>query len=165
MTEELVVDGVVAQDAGEVSNLWQWRELVPEALGKGGGVYKYDVSIPLSQLYDIVGDVGKRLEEAGVVGDSDEFPVIAAAGYGHIGDGNLHLNVPVLRYDKKVEKLLEPFVYEWIEKVQGSISAEHGLGFAKKNYIQYSKNQEMIKLMKGIKEHYDPVSEIFVTIL
>lgn len=158
MTEELVVDGVVAQDAGEVTNLWQWRELIPEALGKGGGVYKYDVSIPLNKLYDIVGDVQQRLEAAGVVGDTDEFPVIAAAGYGHIGDGNLHLNVPMRRYDKTVEKLLEPYVYEWIEQVQGSISAEHGLGLAKKNYIQYSKDAGLVKMMKGIKEHYDPVS-------
>lgn len=156
MTEELVVDGVVAQDAGEVSNLWQWRELIPEALGKGGGVYKYDVSIPLSKLYDLVGAVGARLEAAGVVGPTDEFPVIATAGYGHIGDGNLHLNVPVRRYDKKVEKILEPFVYEWIETVKGSISAEHGLGLAKKNYIQYSKDPVLIKMMKDIKKHYDP---------
>lgn len=156
LTEELVLDGVVAQDAGEVSNLWQWRELIPEALGKGGGVYKYDVSIPLPKLYDIVVDIAARLEEAGVVGPTEEYPVIAAAGYGHIGDGNLHLNVPMRRYDKKVEQILEPYVYEWIEKVEGSISAEHGLGLAKKNYIQYSKNATMISLMKNIKQHYDP---------
>lgn len=156
MTEELVVDGVVAQDSNEVANLWQWRELIPEALGKGGGVYKYDVSIPLPQLYDLVIDVNKRLIDAGVVGDSDDFPVIATAGYGHIGDGNLHLNVPVRFYDKKVENLLEPFVYEWIQKVNGSISAEHGLGFAKKNYIGYSKNEELVNLMKQFKKALDP---------
>lgn len=156
MTEEIVVDGVVAQDSTEIANLWQWRELIPEALGKGGGVYKYDVSIPLPQLYDLVVDVNKRLIEAGVVGDTPEYPVIATAGYGHIGDGNLHLNVPVRFYDKKVEKLLEPFVYEWISKVSGSISAEHGLGFAKRNYIGYSKDEQLISLMKGVKNMLDP---------
>ena len=68
------------------------------------------------------------------------------------------LNVAVRRYDKAVEKALEPFVYEWIAKRQGSISAEHGLGLAKKNYIGYSRSPTMIGLMKAIKNLYDPVS-------
>lgn len=156
--EPVILDGVVAQDGNEVANLWQWRELIPEALSKGGGVYKYDVSIPLNKLYDIVYDIQQKLDAAGVVDPSpnSDKPVIAAAGYGHIGDGNLHLNVPVRRYEKSVEKILEPYVYEWIQKVQGSISAEHGLGLQKKNYIGYSKDPEMIKLMKKTKEQYDP---------
>lgn len=157
-SEPCILDGVVAQDSTEAANLWQWRELIPEALGKGGGVYKYDVSIPLSKLYDLVYDIQKRLEEAGVVDytHGSDKPVIAAAGYGHIGDGNLHLNVPVRRYDKAVEKILEPYVYEWIQNVNGSISAEHGLGLQKKNYIGYSKDPQMIELMKKTKQHYDP---------
>ncbi|VVT58378.1 uncharacterized protein SAPINGB_P006176 [Magnusiomyces paraingens] len=161
-SEPVILDGVLAQDSTDVHNLWQWRELIPEALSKNGGVYKYDVSIPLNRLYDLVIDVQKRLADGGVVdGDAhnsspDALPVIAAAGYGHIGDGNLHLNVSVRRYDKAVEKLLEPYVYEWIEKVQGSISAEHGLGLQKKNYIGYSKNEGMLALMRRTKNEYDP---------
>lgn len=157
-SEPLILDGVLAQDNSEVYNLWQWRELIPEALAKSGGVYKYDVSIPLNRLYDLVVDVQKRLEENGVVdlAPGSDKPVLAAAGYGHIGDSNLHLNVSVRRYDKQVEKILEPYVYEWIEKVKGSISAEHGLGLQKKNYIGYSKDPGMIKLMRQTKKHYDP---------
>ncbi len=126
MTEEIVVDGVVAQDSTEIANLWQWRELIPEALGKGGGVYKYDVSIPLPQLYDLVVDVNKRLIEAGVVGDTPEYPVIATAGYGHIGDGNLHLNVPVRFYDKKVEKLLVQ-LKPWLTVMERAVKYPHCL--------------------------------------
>lgn len=157
MVDEIIADGVVAQDETQLANLWAWRELVPEALSKvGGGVYKYDVSLPLPKMFDLVNDVEARLKAHGVLGDSDEFPVIGTVGYGHVGDGNLHLNVAVRRYDSKVESLLEPFVYEWIQGVQGSISAEHGLGFAKKPFIQYSKSPEELLLMRHIKQHYDP---------
>jgi len=55
-----------------------------------------------------------------------------------------------------VENALEPFVYEWISSKKGSISAEHGLGFQKKNYIGYSKNDTEVAMIKQIKQHYDP---------
>lgn len=161
LSDGFVEDGVLAQDETELSNLWQWRDRIPEAIGKSGPCYKYDISIPLDKLYDIVGDLRNRLISAGVMGNSDDNPAISTLGYGHIGDGNLHLNVTMRRFDKEVEALLEPYVYEWIEKVNGSISAEHGLGFAKKNFIQYSKDPIMVKMMKSIKEHYDPVSYKF----
>uniref|UniRef100_A0A060T7G3 D-2-hydroxyglutarate dehydrogenase, mitochondrial n=1 Tax=Blastobotrys adeninivorans TaxID=409370 RepID=A0A060T7G3_BLAAD len=156
MEQGAVLNGTVAMDEGQAADLWAWREMVPEALSKTGGVYKYDVSIPLPQLYDLVVDIRARLNDAGVIGETDEYPVIDAVGYGHIGDGNLHLNVVVRRYTKEIEGLLEPFIYEWVQNVGGSISAEHGLGFAKKNYIQYSKDEGMIKIMKDLKNHYDP---------
>ncbi|CAN6634413.1 D-2-hydroxyglutarate--pyruvate transhydrogenase Dld2p [Trichomonascus vanleenenianus] len=155
MEKERILDGTIAMDETQLKNLWAWREMIPEAAGRHG-VYKYDVSIPLPKLYGIVSDVQARLKEHGVLGDTEDFPVIDAFGYGHIGDGNLHLNVSMRRYDKNVEKLLEPYVYEWIKTVEGSISAEHGLGFAKKKYVCYSKDEGMIKLMKSLKQHFDP---------
>ncbi|RDW95183.1 hypothetical protein BP5796_00946 [Coleophoma crateriformis] len=158
MENEIVSDGVVAQDETQVRSLWGWREGIPECLGHWGGVYKYDVSIPLSELYDLVNETREKIEAAGLKGDNDSFPVVDVVGYGHMGDSNLHLNVAVRRYDKAVEKVLEPFVYEWIAKRSGSISAEHGLGLAKKNYIGYSRSDNMIGLMKQIKNLYDPVS-------
>lgn len=154
MEEELVVDGVVAQDETELRNLWQWRELIPESSQAEGGVYKYDVSLPLKDLYSLVEAANVKLEEAGLVGDAPK-PVIKAVGYGHVGDGNLHLNVAVREYNEEVEKALEPFVYEYVSSKHGSISAEHGLGFQKKNYIGYSKNEQEIKLMKELKLHFD----------
>ena len=163
MGEEIVADGTLAQDETQAGQLWGWRERIPEALGHWGGVYKYDVSIPLGKLYSLVEDTRARLEGMGLVasvdtGNGDDIPpVVDVVGYGHMGDGNLHLNVPVRRYDKKVESALEPFVYEWIKGVGGSISAEHGLGLAKKPYIGYSRSETMVKLMKQIKDLYDPV--------
>ena len=75
-----------------------------------------------------------------------------------MGDSNLHLNIPVRRYDKSVERELEPFVYEWIQQRRGSISAEHGLGLAKRGFVGYSRSATMLRLMGDIKRLYDPVS-------
>jgi FAD/FMN-containing dehydrogenase len=158
MSREIVADGVLAQDETQIKALWGWREGIPENLGHWGGVYKYDVSIPLKELYRLVEDTRTRIQNAGLMGDTDDHPVVEVVGYGHMGDSNLHLNVATRRYDKKVEEVLEPFVFEWIAERQGSISAEHGLGLAKKKYIGYSRNPTTIGLMKQIKNLYDPVS-------
>lgn len=157
MEDGLVLDGIIAQDEAQVKLLWAWRELVPEALTIGGGVYKYDVSLPLKDLYGLVEATQSELEKAGIVDMDDESkPVVQAFGYGHVGDGNLHLNVAVREYSKDIEKVLEPFVYEWIHGVGGSVSAEHGLGFQKKNYIGYSKTPIEIEMIKQVKNAYDP---------
>ncbi|KAK6202890.1 uncharacterized protein RJT21DRAFT_129868 [Scheffersomyces amazonensis] len=157
MENGIVLDGIIAQDETQLRSLWNWRENIPEASQMQGGVYKYDVSIPLKDLYGLVEAANEKLEAAGLVDFEDiSKPVVKAVGYGHIGDGNLHLNVAVRKYSKEVEKVLEPFVYEWIQSKKGSISAEHGLGFQKKNYIQYSKSPVEIALIKDIKHHYDP---------
>ncbi|KAB8292167.1 hypothetical protein EYC80_007910 [Monilinia laxa] len=156
MEKEIVSDGTLAENATQIKDLWGWREGIPECLGHWGGVYKYDLSIPLKELYQLVDDVREKITEAGLIGDTADHPVVGVVGYGHMGDSNLHLNVATRSYDKRVEKVLEPFVYEWIEKRNGSISAEHGLGLAKKNYIGYSRSETMIGLMKQIKNLYDP---------
>lgn len=158
MGKEIITDGVVAQDETQLKALWSWREGIPECLGHWGGTYKYDVSIPIADMYRLVDDVAARMEEAGLVGETEEHPVVGVVGYGHMGDSNLHLNIPVRRYDPAVEAVLEPYVYEWIAERSGSISAEHGLGIAKKNFIGYSRDETMIGLMKQIKNLYDPVS-------
>ena len=161
MGEEIVSDGVLAQDETQIRSLWSWREGITECLGHWGGVYKYDLSIPLPELYKLVEDTRERLTSAGLVGEDERHPVVGVVGYGHMGDSNLHLNVATRRFDKEVEKKLEPFVYEWIAKHNGSISAEHGLGLAKKGFIGYSRSESMIRLMRQIKDLYDPVSCIW----
>ncbi|EDN02485.1 D-lactate dehydrogenase 2, mitochondrial precursor [Histoplasma mississippiense (nom. inval.)] len=156
MGESIVADGVLAQDETQAQALWRWREGITEALSHLGGTYKYDVSIPLAELYQLVDDTRDRLTSAGLVGDDENYPVREVLGYGHMGDSNLHLNIAVRQYNKQVEELIEPWVYEWIAKRNGSISAEHGLGIAKKEFIGYSKSETMIKLMAQLKKLYDP---------
>jgi (R)-2-hydroxyglutarate---pyruvate transhydrogenase len=166
MGEEIISDGVLAQDETQVKSLWAWREGITEALGHYGGTYKYDLSIPLPELYSLVEETRERLLSKGLIGeaeahennpDSDDAkPALGVVGYGHMGDSNLHLNVPVKLYTKEVEEALEPWVYEWIQKRNGSISAEHGLGLAKKKFVGYSRSETMVGLMKQIKQLYDP---------
>lgn len=160
LTTETVADGVLAQNETELKNLWGWREGIPEVLGHWGGVYKYDVSVPLTEFYDLVTAVKERCAEAGILSTPEQPDnlVVDCVGYGHMGDSNLHLNVPVRAYDKKVEQVLEPFVYEWIQKRGGSISAEHGLGLAKKAFVGYSRGEGELGLMRDLKTLYDPVS-------
>eukprot|EP01097_Dermamoeba_algensis_P011757 TRINITY_DN9243_c0_g1_i1.p1 TRINITY_DN9243_c0_g1~~TRINITY_DN9243_c0_g1_i1.p1 ORF type:complete len:169 (+),score=54.21 TRINITY_DN9243_c0_g1_i1:44-508(+) len=142
----MIENGTVSQDQTQAKDLWRIREVVPEAiLHEGGCCYKYDISLPLPDIYDIVNDTKERMKGKGVV-----------IGYGHLGDANLHLNVAVEKKSDEVEDILEPWVYEWTAKKGGSISAEHGLGLMKANYISYSKSDPMIEIMKSIKTIFDP---------
>ncbi|CAL9737737.1 D-2-hydroxyglutarate--pyruvate transhydrogenase Dld2p [Monosporozyma servazzii] len=159
MGDETVIDGTMAQDVSEIENLWKWREMIPESCQAEGAVYKYDVSLPLSQLYSLVELTNAKLAKDGLLYDPEinaEGQVIGAVGYGHIGDGNLHLNVAAKEYNKTIEKCLEPYIYEAVSDLKGSISAEHGIGFQKKKYLHYSKSPVEIKMMKDIKNHFDP---------
>ena len=70
--------------------------------------------------------------------------------------GNLHFNVTSSEYNPELKALIEPFIYEYVSQCSGSISAEHGLGFAKNNYIHFSKKEPTIGLMKQIKSLMDP---------
>lgn len=159
MGEEIVVDGVVAENETQSQNLWACREGISEASQHFGGVYKYDLSIPLPELYALVEETRAKFIENGLMSaDDDSKPVVDVVGYGHMGDSNLHLNVATRRYDKAVEKVLEPWVFEWVQKRAGSISAEHGLGLSKKEFVGYSRSETMVRLMKDVKKLYDPVS-------
>ncbi|KAK7406766.1 hypothetical protein VNO78_08397 [Psophocarpus tetragonolobus] len=145
MENELISDGVLAQDINQASSFWLLREGIPEALMRAGAVYKYDLSIPLEQMYNLVEEMRSRLGNTANV-----------IGYGHLGDGNLHLNISSPRYDDKILSQIEPFVYEWTSKHRGSISAEHGLGLMKANKIFYSQSRETVQLMASIKNLLDP---------
>ena len=158
MSNSIVADGVLAQDKTQMDSLWACREGIPESLGHWGAVYKYDLSLPIRSMYDLVDATREHLVSAGLVGDTDDHPVVDVVGYGHMGDANLHLNIPARRFDKTIEEKLEPWVYEWVAEKRGSISAEHGLGIAKKAFVGYSRNETTLGLMKQIKQLYDPVS-------
>lgn len=157
MSSNIIEDGTVAQDQSQIKSIWAWREGIPEAVHKvGGSTYKYDVSIPLDDIYTLIEDARLRLTKAGVMGSTDDHLVVDCVGFGHLGDGNIHLNVAMRHYDPKVEQLLEPFVFEWIRDHHGSISAEHGLGFAKNRFLSYALDEQKITMMQKIRNLYDP---------
>ena len=81
------------------------------------------------------------------------------AAFGHLGDGNLHLNVTTPgRYepDERVLRAIEPYVYEWVAERRGSISAEHGVGQMKRHVLHLSRPPPAIELMRGLKGLLDP---------
>lgn len=146
MTSSLVTDGTVATEDSKIKALWSMRERVTEALTHDGFTYKYDISLPVEQIYQLVTDMREHL------GDRAKSVV----GYGHVGDGNLHLNITSPARDPALLAAIEPFVYEWTASCHGSISAEHGLGLKKRNYIYYSKPSQAVALMGNIKAMLDP---------
>jgi len=151
MEQEIVEDGVIADDSAKCEKLWGLRERIAEAVNHDGYVYKYDVSIPLPKLYKCVEDL--RVHAASAL---ESGAITRITGYGHIGDGNLHINVTASEYSKEVLQILEPWVYDWVGDIKGSVSAEHGLGFKKPQFIFHSKSQDAVDTMKEIKRLFDP---------
>jgi len=151
MEKSLILDGTVAQDTAQSRALWSLRESVAEALSKAGAVYKYDVSLPVAGMYDLVNKIRDRLHAG-----TDAGEVGGVVGYGHLGDGNLHLNVHSPKFSKKVLGLIEPYIFEQTSLERGSVSAEHGMGLSKAQYIGMSKSPEMVALMRQIKSVFDP---------
>mmetsp|Transcript_30770 Transcript_30770/g.57953 ORF Transcript_30770/g.57953 Transcript_30770/m.57953 type:complete len:460 (+) Transcript_30770:511-1890(+) len=98
----LVANGIIAQDQSETAAIWRIREGVAEALGRAGAVYKYDLSMPVPLMYKLVEEMRTRLDGRANV-----------LGFGHLGDGNLHLNVstPGAPYSKAILEEIEPYVY------------------------------------------------------
>ena len=142
-----VEDGCVAPTTSAMNALWTLREGVSDAMTSRGFVYKYDVSLPPVSLYDLVEKTTERLEHLDV----------DVAGYGHVGDANLHLNVcDATGYRDEVHSLLEPWVYEEVARSHGSISAEHGVGQCKPEYLHLNKSVEAMDLMGSLKKVMDP---------
>jgi D-2-hydroxyglutarate dehydrogenase len=150
MENNVVLDGVLAQDSDQVKEFWALREDITPSLNAVGFVYKYDLSVPVQSMYKLVDLMRDRLD--GVI-DPEHI-----TGYGHLGDANLHLNIVAPRYDDEIRKKIEPYVYEVTSAQQGSISAEHGLGAQKGEHMHFSKSPEMIALFRRIKNLFDPNS-------
>lgn len=92
--------------------------------------------------------------------DSEKTQILPN-GHGHVGDGNLHLNVVLPGYENKslqerTKGTIEPFVMDYVRKVNGSVSAEHGIGQQKPDFLHYSKSEAMIKTMQTVKAALDP---------
>jgi FAD/FMN-containing dehydrogenase len=148
--KELINDAVIAQDETQKKKIWELRETINEGAKRNGITLSYDISLPLLNFYEIVEETRKRIGNLATV-----------IGYGHIGDFNLHLNVC---YNKKIMDsefenivdLMEPFIFDYLVSVGGSISAEHGIGLFKAKYLHKNHSFENLKMMKGIKNLIDP---------
>jgi FAD/FMN-containing dehydrogenase len=136
----------VGVDVGAQQRLWQVRESVAEVLGVYGPPLKFDVSLPLSAIARFA------TESAGLVAKHapDAIPVL----FGHIGEGNLHLNV--LRCGPDAERELYASMMELIARCGGNVSSEHGVGTRKRDYVSMSRTEADIAAMRAVKAAFDP---------
>ncbi|KAF5374929.1 hypothetical protein D9758_000131 [Tetrapyrgos nigripes] len=115
----LINTGVMAQNPAQFSSLWALREGVTEAISKEGKAYKYDISVPAALFKEVVDITRDHLRSKGLLHDDAVKYVL---GYGHVGDGNLHLNIVANSYSPEIQAALEPFVYELVGNFTSRIS-------------------------------------------
>lgn len=151
-----VIEQVLSQSESQTQKLWKIREDVPVKLAQSGTIYKFDVSFPLHQFYDIVEYVRKAARDERRLPE-DEVLIV---GYGHFGDGNVHLNVVDKTRGKHahvLESIMYPGVYQQTAQVlHGSVSAEHGIGMQKKDFLHLSRKPAVVQQMKKLKAMMDP---------
>lgn len=153
MEEGLVLDGVVAASKAQSRNLWLFREGMNEGQARRGAHLRTDVSVPLSRLADFVHEA-----EAAVM---EQLPDALCVSYGHVGDGNVHLNV--LPPNGLTREEIDAYLYraktainEVLYLFGGSISAEHGVGRLKKADFVSRLPDAQARLLGAIKRAVDP---------
>jgi FAD/FMN-containing dehydrogenase len=138
-------DAAVAHDHDRRLALWSYRELHTSAINTVGAPHKLDVTIPLDRMPAFATEIRARIGELG--------PGVRVWLFGHALDGNLHVNVTGLAPDdERVEELVFPLVVS----LGGSISAEHGIGTAKKRWLHLARTQTEIEVFRAIKLALDP---------
>ncbi|WP_282245570.1 FAD-binding oxidoreductase [Stenotrophomonas sp. PS02300] len=152
MEQGWVSDGVVSQSDAQAAQLWRLREGITEAVARYKP-YKNDVSVRISAMPAFMARTQTLIGEA--------YPHFDVVWFGHIGDGNLHINVlkpdatddaQFLQQCEHVTKLLAQVLKDF----DGSISAEHGIGLVKKGYLDSTRGEAEIALMKAVKRAFDP---------
>lgn len=149
----LVVDGVLAQHPAQAAELWRLREGISESLAATGLPHKNDIALPIAALTAFSAELAFLL--------NTRYPNWEVNIFGHVGDGNLHVNImkpDELSKDAFLTKTADTdkAVFELVRKHGGSISAEHGIGLLKKPYLGFSRTPEEIAAMKAIKRQLDP---------
>ncbi len=150
---DLALDGVMAASRAQAERFWAYRETMVEAQGRGGRYLRTDVSIQISDLAAFIAEASEAIRKA----LPDAFPL----AYGHIGDGNVHLNVipPEGLDNDRIDALFdiaEGLIFEVVDRMNGSISAEHGIGRAKRKAFLSRVDAVTLDLMNSLKTAIDP---------
>jgi FAD/FMN-containing dehydrogenase len=153
----IITNAVVATSQTQAKDLWRLRETIPEAERLDGPSFKHDVTVPVSSVADFL--VRAKAE---VEAEMDDVRVIA---FGHMGDGNIHFNVcnpPQMAREEflKEQDRFNKIVYDIVTDMNGSFSAEHGIGVLRRKEMTRYKSDVELDLMRDIKSTLDP-SNIF----
>lgn len=154
MEEGWVLDGVLSQSLDQVESLWRLREDISESIAPFTP-YKNDISVLITHVPAFIKEIEGIVEQ--------NYPDFEICWFGHIGDGNLHLNILKPENLDKDDffakcKVVNEHVFNTVQKYDGSISAEHGVGMTKKPYLAMTRSPEEIEYMKALKQVFDPNS-------
>ena len=155
LEDGIIADAVIAESGSQTADLWRLRETIPEAQKHEGASIKHDVSVPVSSVPDF-------LDRATTLVEND-LPGIRVCAFGHAGDGNIHFNLsqPVSMnsdiYLAKWEDINRK-VHDLVMQMDGSFSAEHGVGMLKRNDLARYKSDVEIDMMRQMKRTLDPDS-------
>lgn len=147
-----IVDGTISQSRAQAENLWRLREDISETIAKFSP-YKNDISVKVSKVPEFLEELDALVTQV--------YPEFEIIWFGHIGDGNVHLNIlkpeqlEIGKFYESCSKISE-WVFDLVKKYGGSISAEHGIGMLKKPFLQYSRSPAELEYMKAIKRVFDP---------
>jgi len=153
LAEGAVADGTVARSPVQARQLWALRENISEAQKIEGLSIKHDIAVPLSRLADFLARADAALAAA--------FPGIRVVAFGHVGDGNLHYNLSRPASGDNTafiarQPAVHRLVHDIVHALEGSISAEHGLGQLKREEILRYKSAAEMALMRALKQALDP---------
>ena len=152
MEKGWVIDGVLSQSLEQAKNLWRLREDITESLSSYT-TNKNDISVLINHVPAFIKDIESFL--------STHYATFETCWFGHIGDGNLHLNIlkPEELSDDEFYALckkINPAIFDLVRKYEGAISAEHGVGLTKKPFLNYSRTDMEIDYMRALKAVFDP---------
>jgi FAD/FMN-containing dehydrogenase len=150
----LANDAVVATSVAQSRGLWQIREHIPLAQAAAGKNIKHDISLPISRIPEFIDGSDARLRAA--------YPGCQVVCFGHVGDGNLHYNVAAPDGDSDLaflahQSAINRIVHDSVVALEGSISAEHGIGALKRDELSRYKSPVELNMMRAIKAALDPL--------
>jgi len=145
---ELIADAVIAQSKQQRQSLWAIRDDIERLNHKLSRPILFDVSLGIGQMEDFVVEVREQLTR--------RWPDTHMVAFGHLGDGNIHLALTIGSHEPSQVHAVETIVYEALEQRSGVISAEHGIGLDKREYLEHSRSKAEIALMKTLKKALDP---------
>ncbi len=154
--DELISDGLLAQSPAQAREFWRYREDISEATS-AFAPYKNDISVRISKVPQFLDQVNDALNK--------NYPDLEVIWFGHVGDGNLHINIlkpsdmtsaDFLNRCHEVDEIL----FSIVDQFEGSVSAEHGVGLTKKKYLHHTRSPEEIAIMREIKKIFDPAGII-----
>ena len=154
LADATITDAALAASTAQSRAMWHLRESIPLAQQQEGPNIKHDISLPISRIVEFVSATDAALQAA--------LPGVRLVDFGHLGDGNLHYNVQAppgidaAGFVNARETQVNRIVYDAVDALGGSISAEHGIGALKRDELAQRKSPVALGLMRAIKSALDP---------